>query len=285
MLLAEMRTELPSASVLSWATAGYESAQRERVRFGEQLRSVLQGRAACGAAGAWCAPEDEAAVARLLKEIRASGGGPVPILGYLYANAWSAEREMAAEMERLVIDHPTWPWLHEVDGIGTTLAARLLGRLDIIAAPSPASFWTYCGLATVPAECFRCARCSAELYSAPGTRFTRPHRMRGGAAFCSGQLRPTGLSDTIRAAQGRPRHGERARYDLQAKTICYLIGVSFLRRGTTYREIYNERKLHLTEEHPEWTRKHAHLAAIRATVKRFLADLWVVWRGAELVAS
>jgi hypothetical protein len=39
--------------------------------------------------------------------------------------------------------------------------------------------------------------------------------------------------------------------------------------------------VHLSSHHPEWPAKRVHLAAVRATVKRFLADLWVAWREAE----
>jgi hypothetical protein len=98
---------------------------------------------------------------------------------------------------------------------------------------------------------------------------------------CTGALRARGVTENVRVAQGRPRRGERATYDLQAKTICYLIGVSFVRCGGPYREVYDERKAHLAATHAEWPAKRVHLAAVRATVKRFLTDLWVAWREAE----
>jgi hypothetical protein len=45
--------------------------------------------------------------------------------------------------------------------------------------------------------------------------------------------------------------------------------------------VYDERKAYLAAEHQAWPPKRVHLAAARATVKRFLADLWVAWRVAE----
>ena len=93
-------------------------------------------------------------------------------------------------------------------------------------------------------------------------------------------LRPRGVDEDVRVAQGRPRRGERALYDMEAKTICYLIGVSFVRCGGAYRDVYDERKAHLATTHPDWPAKRVHLAAVRATVKRFLADLWVAWHEA-----
>jgi hypothetical protein len=85
----------------------------------------------------------------------------------------------------------------------------------------------------------------------------------------------------VRVAQGRPRRGERAANDLEAKTVCHHIGVSFVRCGGPYRAVYDERKAHLATTHPDWPAKRVHLAALRATVKRFLTELWVAWRAAE----
>ena len=264
-------------ALLELAASGYERAQRDRIRYGEQLRAILQRRDLRWAlSGEADVDPDE-----ILKEIRVTGGGPVPILGRLYSGAWEQECEMGAQMETLVRRHPAWPWLREVRGVGSILATRLLSRLDIARAPSPASFWAYCGLATVAAEELVCEVCGARTFVAPGTRVARQHAAPGRRGQCAGTMRPRGLARSVRVAQGRPRRGERAAYDLEAKTVCYLIGISFVRCGGAYREVYDERKAHLAETHRDWPPKRVHLAAVRATVKRFLADLWVAWREAE----
>jgi len=265
-----------SAALLQLAASGYERAQRDRIRYGEQLRAILQRRDP-----RWDVElGDDVDADALLREIRGSGGGPVPILGRLYAVAWAQEREMGAQMDELVTLHPAWPWLHEIRGVGGILASRLLARLDIARAPSPASFWAYCGLGTVAAEEFMCETCGARAFAAPGTRLVKPHVVTGSRERCTGQLRMRGLAASVRVAQSRPRRGEQATYDLEAKAVCYLIGVSFVRCGGPYRDVYDERKTHLVAMHPTWPAKRAHLAAARATVKRFLADLWVAWREA-----
>jgi len=273
------RQRVPAEALLELAASGYERAQRDRIRYGEQIRAILQRRDA-----RWGPVPDEARDGdpdALLREIRETGGGPVPLLGRLYANAWEQEREMGAQMHALISRHPAWTWLRSVRGVGSVLAARLLARLDVARASSPASFWAYCGLGTVAAEEQVCEECGARVFVAPGTRVQAPHAMAGRQGTCTGPLRARGLAGSVRVAQGRPRRGERAAYDLEAKTICYLIGVSFVRCGGSYRELYDERKLHLASHHPEWPAKRVHLAAVRATVKRFLADLWVAWREAE----
>ena len=276
---AVARQSVPAEALLELAASGYERAQRDRIRYGEQLRAILQRRDARW--GPIADAERDGDPVALLREIRETGGGPVPLLGRLYANAWEQEREMGAQMQALISRHPAWPWLRSVRGVGSVLAARLLSRLDITRAASPASFWAYCGLATVAAEEQVCEECGARVFVAPGTRVQAPHSMPGRRGMCTGPLRARGLTGSVRVAQARPRRGERAAYDLEAKTICYLIGVSFVRCGGPYRELYDERKVHLSSHHPEWPAKRVHLAAVRATVKRFLADLWVAWREAE----
>lgn len=280
---AVARQTVPADALLELAASGYERAQRDRIRYGEQLRAILQRRDS-----RWgpIADDDHAADPdAILREIRETGGGPVPLLGRLYANAWEQEHEMGAQMQALIARHPAWEWLRTVRGIGSVLAARLLSRLDISRASSPASFWAYCGLGTVAAEEQVCEECGARVFVAPGTRVQAPHAMAGRRGTCTGPLRPHGLAGTVRVAQARPRRGERAAYDLEAKTICYLIGVSFVRCGGPYRGLYDDRKAHLARQHPEWPAKRVHLAAVRATVKRFLADLWVAWREAEAAGA
>jgi len=280
---AVARDASPTEPLLQLAAAGYERAQRDRIRYGEQLRAILQGRDARWELSADV--DDATDVDTRLREIRETGGGPVPILGRLYAAAWRQECEMGAQMQSLIGRHPAWSWLRRVRGVGSVLAARLLSRLDLARAPSPASFWAYCGLGTVAAEELECDRCGARVFVPPGTRVAAAHTPPSGRGRCSGTLRPRGLTDEVRVAQGRPRRGERAPYDMEAKTICYLIGVSFVRCGGPYREVYDERKLHLASTHPDWPAKRMHLAAVRATVKRFLADLWVAWHDAEDAAA
>jgi hypothetical protein len=265
---------------LSYAVEAFSHAQESRVRYGEQLRAVLQGR------HRWASPvADDADVSRSLKEIREQGGGPVPLLGSLYASAWRQEQEMMQQMERLIEAHPAWEWMSGVKGVGPTLAARLLTRLDIGRAKSPAAFWSYCGLSTVPAEQFVCPECGAETVAERNTRFRAGHPARGGGARCPGSFRPIGTAPGERVAQPRPRHGERARYDMEAKKVCYLIGVSFVRCGGEYREHYDERRAYLQAQHPEWAAKRIHMAAMRATVKRFLVHLWTAWTAATQPVS
>lgn len=115
----------------------------------------------------------------------------------------------------------------------------------------------------------------------------------------------------------RLKKGEKANWNSELKTTCYKIGVSFIKCGGPYRELYDSYKMYLvgrelkngsviwekpitsktwkvafapkelrTEdlkppEKPEWTLGRINAMASRRTVKILLSHLWHVWRGME----
>jgi hypothetical protein len=254
---------------LRWIADAYDQAQRVRVQAGERIRAILQGRD-----GRLIEPSADANAE--LRDIRlGKSDGPVPLLGRTYRRHWEEEQDLRAAMEIALLAHPVWPWLSQVRGIGATLAARLLARLDIERAPTPSSFWSYCGLATVPAEQYHCAVCDRKVLSADRT--VRAQHRNASGATCSGELVRVETAEVARMAQPVPRRGEPAVYDRQAKKLCYLIGVSFLRARSSYRAIYDEERARLERERPGWSKGRQHLAALRKMEKLFLSHLWSRW--------
>lgn len=79
----------------------------------------------------------------------------------------------------------------------------------------------------------------------------------------------------------RPRKGEKLHYNKRLKTTCYLIGISFLRSNSPYRQIYDEARRYYRENRPDWTKAHQHNAAMRKMIKIWLAHLWLMWREME----
>lgn len=211
--------------------------------------------------------------------LRATGMSSTPSgLTTLLEAERRAEREAARAMQRSVAAHPAWPWMERVRGIGPTLAARLLARLRIDKAPTPSSFWSYCGLATVPGVRYTCATCGVVILLGAHHTPLRSHRTSTGAP-CTGHLQVDDESPA-RVAPRQPGRGQRRTFDTEARTVCHLIGVSFIRRGRAYRAVYDVRRERLHAERPDWTPNHVHLAAMRVTEKLFLAHLWQVWAGA-----
>ena len=74
--------------------------------------------------------------------------------------------------------------------------------------------------------------------------------------------------------------GEKAHYSGRLKTTMYLVGTSFLRSGSPYRQVYDEARVYY-ESREGWTKLHQHLAAMRKMEKLFLAHLWERWRTLE----
>jgi hypothetical protein len=263
------------AVLLRWVVSAYDDAVRQRIRFGERLRSVLQS--TTDPLGISEIQDVDAIVAASRSRVHPA---PVPFLGPLHAEASMHELRMAALLEVVIARHPAWPWLTGVSGIGPVLAARLLSRLEIRRAPTPSSFWAYCGLATVPGTRYRCRRCGGVITGISGLTEAPHHRLADGTNCSSGPA-TVATGETVRIGQPRPRPGESRRFDSTARTACYLIGVSFARQGREYKALYTEHRLRLQTVHPEWPRKRIVLAAQRVGVKRFLADLWVEWRRRE----
>jgi hypothetical protein len=252
----------------------YEEAQRSRIAHGERLRAIIQGRSSPGS----MTPVDDAD--DLLKAI--SGGdtaGAPRILELAYSRAVETEAAAAAALRESVEQHPVWPWLSEIRGIGHLLAARLLSRLDVIRAKTPSAFWAYCGLSTIPGVTYRCSQCKLEVAYPLGYRIEQRHRGRWGRADCRGVLEPVNEQST-RVAPRRSTAGGRSGYDAQARVSCYLIGASMLRRGSEYRSYYDAERARLAALHSAWTPKRCHLSALRKMEKAFLRDLWIAWRRA-----
>ena len=257
---AELRLQL------RWLADTYERVQRIRLESGERIRSVAQGRAVGALAIAGSA-------ARLLTEIRSGrDDGPVPVLGLTYRVHWQEEMRLRAAMRDALVAHPAWTWLQCIKGVGPTLGTKLLSRLDIRRAPTPSSFWSYCGLATVRADAFRCTQCNAERVLAHGQR---PKPARGHAREqCGGEW--ICEVSPARVAPPAPR-GKRADFDRVARRVCYLLGVSLLRANGPYAAFYRGERHRLERSTRAWSPGHVHMASLRKTEKLLLAHLWTAW--------
>lgn len=187
------------------------------------------------------------------------------------------EKDTFQEMKRIVKDHPAWPWLEQVRGIGPTLSTKVLGLIaDIEKFDTISKLWMFAGY---------------------------------------------GLKNGERQKLTK---GEKASFNRRLKTALYLVGESFIKSQSPYRELYDNAKhrYHLNKQvqplravievngmpdrttaegKKQWDRMikeankdagavndeavwidgHVHNAARRYMVKIFLSHLYVVWREAE----
>lgn len=75
-----------------------------------------------------------------------------------------------------------------------------------------------------------------------------------------------------------PTKGEKLPYNAELKRVCYLIGTSFLKSNSPYRDEYDQAKEFYRRTKPGWTLKHCDMAARRKMIKLFLSHLWTQWR-------
>jgi transposase IS116/IS110/IS902 family protein len=262
----------------------FEEAQRSRIAHGERLRAIFQGRSLSASEPARSVSAAEAGLQdaeALIKAVsRGESVGAPRILEHAYARAVRGEAEAAAALAESVENHPVWPWLSNIKGIGSLLAARLLSRLDIERAQTPSSFWAYCGLGTIPGAAYRCTECGLELAFPLGYQKPEAHLTRSGLRECTGVLERVVDGREIRVAPRRSTLGGRAGYDAHARKSCYLIGVSMLRCRSEYRSFYDAERERLAASRAGWTPKRCHLSALRRMEKAFLRDLWIAWRQA-----
>lgn len=260
----------------------YDQAQSVRVAKGEQIRSIVRGVDLSvwdpGHKGTVEDTEDKAhrrAVDALLEAIkRGESDEPHPYLSWAYRASWQQERRAFDEMMGEVTEHPAWPWLDAVKGIGPTLACKLLARLDIEKASSASSFSCYCGLGTVPGKMFRCDLCGRTDIYPVSFNVTGKHQK------CKGiSVQVASAEDGVRAAQPRAERGETRSYDAYAKKIMYLIAGQFIKQPgrSWYEQEYRSKRAYYERERPGWEKGRKHYSALRHIEKLFLSHLYETW--------
>lgn len=77
-------------------------------------------------------------------------------------------------------------------------------------------------------------------------------------------------------------------YNPRRRALMHVIGDSLIKqngRDGYYRVVYDARKTHTETMHPEWTKGHRHMDAMRYMEKRLLRHMWQVWRKQATVSA
>lgn len=191
--LADAPPKPDSDRILKLLADSYEQSQQIRIGRGEQIRAVLQDRDETWGVGGVRWMEERYGPAATADEVldfigKTGEAGPVPILGRMYHRAYTEERELYREMVQALKGHVCWPWLSQVKGIGATLSCKLLARLDPHKAPSASSFWSYCGMGTVPGEEWTCYVCGLTRTWPVGYNVTGKHTALGSTRECAREV-------------------------------------------------------------------------------------------------
>jgi hypothetical protein len=184
----------------------------------------------------------------------------VAMLAESYLRHVDNERRLRDATTAVAAPHPVWDWITHLAGASPGLAARLLARLDLARAPTPGSFARYCGLATeVPAVRTSGGDRAARLAPPdPALKQPRP--------------RPRAMLRLVR--------GGTARYDQEAKRLCYFLALRFVRAGGAYADLYRGFLHRRITQRPDAPTAYHRVAALRAVQQAFLFHLWECWREA-----
>lgn len=161
------------------------------------------------------------------------------------ASLQHAEKLQIKNLERTIGAMPEGEWIKRTPGVGLKQGARLVASIG-----DP--LWNEAS--------DRARRGPAELW-----------------AYC-------GLH-VIDGEAPRRRKGKIANWNAEAKMRAYLVAESCIkvvgsdtRQRSPFRDVYEARRAHTEQTHPEWTDLHSHRDALRVVAKAVLKDLWQFMR-------
>jgi hypothetical protein len=174
-------------------------------------------------------------------------------------------------LNRAMRAHPLAAYQKQAKGVGEKQLARLLAaigdpylREDNGQPRTVSQLWAYCGLHTLPSGQMKC---EAQAPLAAGGQTHPAGTILGSTPTCLSSL----PGDHTAAKR---RKGVKANWSTDAKTRAYLIATSCIKQAGDYRQVYDARRAHTAETHPDWTPGHSHNDALRIVSKRILRDLW-----------
>jgi hypothetical protein len=204
-------------------------------------------------------------VAELIKAARAGEGDEaIAIIVAMTDEARApADRERKRhenEMERLAAELPVASWVESVPGFGML------------------------GLATIVAETGDLAN-----YANPAKVHKRlgfaPYDGFAGSSWKRESWRPRMLTKEEWIAN--PFSGRR--YAMVHQVAVWLKNKQWIGAAKTddgvgkpngkYGEVYANRREHTSATHPDWSKQHSHMDALRVMMKKVLTDLWAEWNG------
>jgi len=206
------------------------------------------------------------------------------------------EKDIAKAITKQVKRHKLWDgFFKDVKGIGPIFAAALLANIDISKAEHASSLWKYCG------QSVELEREEVTIFKGVAVKefevVEDGKKKAVNIVYNDGKKETVSLKDWDRYVQKielghaeRRKKGEKISWNPRLKTVCFLIGESFVKTKGKYRTIYDTSKMFYQNKFPLeikngkrvlYTKGHIHSMAKRRAVKMFLADLYDVWRKME----
>lgn len=190
---------------------------------------------------------------------------------YLLRDLEEKEARIEKHLKPVAESTITGHWLLEQRGIGPVLACGLLAYFDPARARHASSYWKFAGLAVSNGHADRlvaakvihpksgpCRECDCTKYEAD----------------------PVSEDELCTCGHALKIEGQKAPYSKMAKWLCFNVASSFLKSGSPYKRVYDEAKVFYLAKYgtKAGQKDHAHKAAMRKMVKRFLVEFWKVGR-------
>lgn len=176
----------------------------------------------------------------------------------LYADSQRRLVDMIDEAaSACVAEHPVWPWLQQIRGIGPVFAAQLLAPIRWDKCPHVSSLWKFAGLSVIQ------------------------HTDKEGNVVHIADRRVKGETLNYHSGLKTLLLG-RISTSMQKASTRYLPGAA--KAGTKdpqYMRFYAEERAKLAEKRPEQNDMHHHRQAVRKMMKMFMSHLWDVGRRSE----
>jgi hypothetical protein len=164
------------------------------------------------------------------------------------------------QMEKLAESLPIFEWVAGIRGAGALGLATIVAEAgDLSNYPNPAKLWNRLGFA--------------------------PYDGLAGSSWKREKWRPRALTKDEWIEH--PFSGQR--YALMHQIVVWLVNAQWIGAGKSedgegkpngpYGQVYYNRRQHTLVTHPDWTKQHRRMDALRVTMKEFLKQLWREWNG------
>lgn len=205
---------------------------------------------------------------------------PEPFVASLVSRLEDLEGDIFKRMKLVVKDHPAWPWLSEVKGIGPTLATKILGLIgDIEKFSSVSKLWSFAG--------YGLTENGERQRPVKGERLTYNRRLKT-ALYLAGDSFIKSRSPYRDLYDARKRIYRLKKQIRPMQEILGLDTEGLPDRATTegkkaWDVLIKKTNAEAGAPRDEacWSDGHVDNAARRYMVKIFLSHIWVVWREAE----
>lgn len=162
-------------------------------------------------------------------------------------------------------------WLNQIPGIGPWLGAELILRFFYRFMP----VCSKCGtILEKKDQTFWCSQCEKSVKGDGNLNHKIEHKQ---FKNISSWWKYMGRH-VVDGKMPKRKKGEQSNWSTKGRTVGFHIGESFIKQnsGHRYRAIYDERKAHREETHPEEKKGHWHNMAKNETIKLFLAHYMAV---------